>query len=224
MSLQKRERAGLSLHVTPFSRKDNNLCFVEFLAMVHPAKQLLRQQIRQLLKLMASEDRLSQSNYITTALLRHPKYLSARSISVYVHMSTEVSTRDIIQHAFLTNKRVFIPRYSSDSMDMVRVHSLDDLDSLPMTKWNIRQPLLDDTTREIASADIDLILVPGLGFSLDGARLGHGKGFYDRYLSSLSKHSYKIGLAYRQQLVENGAIPMNPSDVWLDEILVSKDD
>ncbi|CAF4837785.1 unnamed protein product, partial [Rotaria magnacalcarata] len=78
----------------------------------------------------------------------------------------------------------------------------DDLDSLPMTKWNIRQPNLDDHTREIATNNIDLIIVPGLGFTLDGSRLGHGKGYYDRYLNSLNGNFYTIGLAFREQILE----------------------
>jgi 5-formyltetrahydrofolate cyclo-ligase len=173
---------------------------------------------------MSNEERVYQSNLVTHALLHHPKYLSSRSISIYVHMNTEISTRDIIQHAFKVNKDVFIPRYSSTSMDMVRVYSLDDLDSLPMTKWNIRQPSLEDTNREIATNDIDLIIVPGLGFSLDGSRLGHGKGFYDRYLNTLNEKSYTIGLAFRQQIVENNGIPMDPTDIPLNEILVAKEE
>lgn len=192
--------------------------------MVQSTKQLLRQQIRQVLKLMSNEDRIHQSNIVTDCLLHHPKYLSSNSISIYVHINTEISTRNIIQHAFKSQKHVFIPRYNSTSMDMVRVYSLDDLDSLPMTKWNIRQPPLDDTTREIANNNIDLIIVPGLGFSLDGSRLGHGKGFYDKYLESLSKHSYTIGLAFRQQIIENGGIPMNSTDIPINEILVAKEE
>jgi len=193
--------------------------------MVHLAKQLLRKQIRQTLQLMSNEDRVHQSNIVTNYLLHHPKYLSSHSISIYVHMNAEISTREIIQHAFTSHKHVFIPRYNSTSMDMVRVYSLDDLDTLPLTKWNIRQPLLDDNNREIGTKDnIDLIIVPGLAFSLDGSRLGHGKGFYDRYLDSLSKHSYTIGLAYRQQIVDNNVIPMNSTDIRINEILVAKEE
>jgi 5-formyltetrahydrofolate cyclo-ligase len=187
-------------------------------------KQLLRQQIRPILKLMSNEDCVYQSNIVTNILLHHPKYISSRSISIYVHMNTEISTRAIIQHAFQVNKHVFIPRYDSKTMDMVRIYSLDDLDSLPITKWNIQQPSLDDTNREIATNDIDLVIVPGLCFSLDGSRIGHGKGFYDRYLSTLNEHSYTIGLAFCQQIVENNVIPMNSNDVRINEILVSKKD
>jgi len=192
--------------------------------MVNAAKQLLRQQIRHILKLMSNEERIYQSNIVNNALLCHPKYISSRSISIYVHMNTEISTRAIIQHAFQVNKHVFIPRYDSKTMDMVRVYSLDDLDSLPITKWNIQQPSLDDTNREIATNNIDLVIVPGLAFSLDGSRLGHGKGFYDRYLSTLNKHTYTIGLAFCQQIIENNGIPMHPKDIPINEILVAKEE
>ena len=190
--------------------------------MTQSAKQILRQRIRQVLKSMSNEDRVHQSNAVIRRLLHHPKYLSARSISIYAHMPSEISTRDLIQHASESNKKIFIPRYTATSMDMVRVHSLADLDSLPLTKWNIRQPADDDTSREIANRDIDLVIVPGLGFSLDGCRLGHGKGYYDKYLSALGAHCFTLGLAYREQLVDIGDIPMNETDVRLHEVLVAQ--
>ncbi|CAF1529095.1 unnamed protein product [Rotaria magnacalcarata] len=186
------------------------------------AKQILRGKIRHMLKTMSNEDRIYQSNIVTNYLLHHPKYQSSRSISIYVNMNTEISTRNIIQHAFQSQKHVFIPRYCSKSMTMVRVYSLDDLDSLPMTKWNIRQPNLDDHTREIATNNIDLIIVPGLGFTLDGSRLGHGKGYYDRYLNSLNGNFYTIGLAFREQILEKNSIPMNSADIHLNESKLSK--
>lgn len=188
--------------------------------MVHTAKQVLRQQIRQLLKSMSPEDRLRQSSRVTERVLHHPKYLTSHRISVYVHMPTEISTRELIQDAFRSNKQVFIPRYNVNTMEMVRIYSIEDLDSLPKTKWNIQQPSFDDKDREIADRNIDLVLVPGLAFSMDGARLGHGKGFYDRYLKTVSEHTYTIGLAFRQQLLEINHIPMSETDVRLNEILL----
>ena len=192
--------------------------------MAQAAKQILRQQIRHALKSMSDEDRIHQSSTVTHYLLHHPKYISACSISVYVHMDKEVSTRNIIQHAFKSNKHVFIPRYSSTSMDMVRVYSLEDIDSLPLTEWNIRQPALDDTKREIATNNVDLFIVPGLGFSVDGSRLGQGKGYYDKYLNSLNGNFYTIGLAFRQQIVATNAIPMDSTDARLNEIVFAKDE
>lgn len=44
----------------------------------------------------------------------------------------------------------------------------------------------------------DLVLVPGLGFTKEGERLGRGKGYYDRYLSSFSGVS--IGICFEEQI------------------------
>ena len=130
------------------------------------SKQILRQQIRQLFRSISTDDRVDQSKRLTKLLLHHPKYISAKSISIYVHMENEVSTRDVMNDAFQSKKNVFIPRYHQESnqMEMVRIYSLEDLDSLPMTKWKIRQPSLDDQTREVARGNLDLIIVPGLAF------------------------------------------------------------
>lgn len=44
---------------------------------------------------------------------------------------------------------MFVPSYSGEDMVMLKVHSLDDIQTLPLTKWNIRQPT-NDGTRENA--------------------------------------------------------------------------
>lgn len=183
------------------------------------SKEILRKQIGQILRSICSEERTVQSKTVNGILLQHKKYLQARSISLYVNMETEISTRQIFIDAFRSQKQVFIPRYDSQRMEMVRIDSIEDLDSLPMTKWKIRQPSLDDQRRIIADGNIDLVIVPAVAFSTDGSRLGHGKGFYDRYLKTLSENSYTIGLSFRQQLLENNLIPMTSNDVRLNEII-----
>ncbi len=64
----------------------------------------------------------------------------------------------------------------------------------------------------------DIILVPGLGFSQDGKRLGRGKGFYDRYLEQSS--AVKIGIAFEMQ-IEN-EIPTDSHDVIMDFVVTDK--
>jgi 5-formyltetrahydrofolate cyclo-ligase len=58
----------------------------------------------------------------------------------------------------------------------------------------------------------DVCLVPGLGFSRLGERLGRGKGFYDRFLSRFE--GIKIGLSFNEQIMEE--IPVEAHDVLLD--------
>lgn len=61
-------------------------------------------------------------------------------------------------------------------------------------------------------------LVPGVGFDLNGARLGRGKGFYDRYLET--NLGLKIGLAWSEQLVTT--IPVESHDCHMDFIITEK--
>ncbi|EPG76267.1 5-formyltetrahydrofolate cyclo-ligase [Leptospira fainei serovar Hurstbridge str. BUT 6] len=48
---------------------------------------------------------------------------------------------------------------------------------------------------KISPKEADLILVPALAWSFEGARLGRGKGFYDRALSGVPKENL-IGLTF----------------------------
>uniref|UniRef100_A0A3Q3BUA5 5-formyltetrahydrofolate cyclo-ligase n=1 Tax=Haplochromis burtoni TaxID=8153 RepID=A0A3Q3BUA5_HAPBU len=112
---------------------------------------------------------------------------------------------------------------TSSHMDMLKVNSLQDIETLPLTSWNIRQPAKDDNSREeaLASGGLDLILMPGLGFDRARNRLGRGKGFYDNYLERCKKHPkgkpYTIALAFKEQLCEK--VPVDNHDVPIDEVL-----
>ena len=62
---------------------------------------------------------------------------------------------------------------------------------------------------------IDLAIIPGVAFDLNGNRLGRGKGYYDRLLPKLSCHT--IGICYPYQLIDE--VPHEPHDVPVDEII-----
>nr|XP_020444151.1 5-formyltetrahydrofolate cyclo-ligase isoform X2 [Monopterus albus] len=163
-------------------------------------------------------------------LFRHPKYVSCKRIAVFLSTIDEVCTDEIIKDTFKSGKSCFIPRYESqrNHMDMLKVSSLQDVETLPLTSWNIRQPAEDDSSREeaLAGGGLDLILVPGLGFDCLGKRLGRGKGFYDTYLERCSRHPkgkpYTIALAFKEQLYQE--IPVDDNDVVIDEVLFEDDE
>ena len=64
---------------------------------------------------------------------------------------------------------------------------------------------------------IDLVLVPGIAFTRDGARMGRGFGFFDRFLAHRAGPAIKIGVAFRFQIVES--LPLEPHDVKLDLVV-----
>lgn len=145
----------------------------------------------------------------TKALLAMPEYKAARRISVYLSMPTgEINTSNIVRDALDQGKKVFVPyTYNLDErvegqpksiMDMVELSSMKDFESLEADKWGIPTPSKDSIssrancfgttgitngkTQDITDG-LDLIVMPGMAFDSSFGRLGHGKGFYDFFLS-----------------------------------------
>lgn len=80
--------------------------------------------------------------------------MSCKRVAVFLSMKDEVCTEEIIKDVFKLGKRCFIPRYrnNSNQMDMLKLNSLQDIEMLPLTSWNIRQPADNDNSREEALA------------------------------------------------------------------------
>ena len=123
-------------------------------------------------------------------------------------------------------KKCYVPRYfkGSNRMDMVLLRDLADLESLPMTSWNIKQPAEDDESRTKAiDCGLDLILVPGLAFTAGGKRLGRGRGYYDTYLRKWKQEKGKvprtIALAFNEQLLES--VPADDNDFVIDRVIAA---
>jgi 5-formyltetrahydrofolate cyclo-ligase len=56
--------------------------------------------------------------------------------------------------------------------------------------------------RPVRIAEVDLLLVPGIAFDRRGHRLGHGHGYFDRFLARVPKTTPTVGLAFRFQLLD----------------------
>ena len=62
---------------------------------------------------------------------------------------------------------------------------LTSMDELVVGKWKILEPPRErwgEPGKEVDPRELDLVMVPGVGFSRDGARMGNGQGYYDRLL------------------------------------------
>ncbi|XP_046603762.1 5-formyltetrahydrofolate cyclo-ligase isoform X1 [Neodiprion virginianus] len=189
---------------------------------VTAAKKKLRQDISNALKKITTEEKLKQSKKVHERLFNLAEYKKSTRISLYLSTSDEIDTTKILKNIFELKKLAFVPRYNGKTMEMVRVSSMEDYESLPLTKWNIKQPT-DNDVRENAleTGGLDLVILPGVAFSLDGKRLGHGMGYYDKFLHSCMEKShrmpYLIGLAFNEQIKED--IPTTEEDVNLNLVL-----
>ena len=113
----------------------------------------------------------------------------------------------------------------SSKMDMVRLIDKQDYMDLPLTKWNIKQPAVDDVREEGLDGEggLDLILVPGLAFTKTGARCGRGRGYYDTYLArardTMGRSPATVALAFNEQVIED--VPTDEHDFIIDYILAA---
>ena len=187
------------------------------------AKQQLRQTIRALLKTMSREERERQSSVVFRKLSSDSRFLAAKRVGLYVSKEREIDTTKIFEFCFDLKKRVFIPKFSINSreMDLIEVLDMDDFRSLKEMDFRVKQPSdVVGRAEALSSGGLDLILVPGLGFTCSGLRLGNGFGFYDRYLKKCFDGECRplvVGLAFTQQILNE--IPFDSHDIKIDFVL-----
>ncbi|KAI8622143.1 5-formyltetrahydrofolate cyclo-ligase [Chytriomyces sp. MP71] len=190
-------------------------------------KKALRSTVKQQLSLLPQSSVLHQSAQIAQLLFQTREYQAAKNVSVYVSKegASEIATDEIIAHILASGRGCFIPRcVSRTKMEMVRLQSLDDLASLPLNRMGIREPVLTEKRETMYEAGgADLIVMPLLAFDAQGWRIGHGAGYYDRFLEEVDafnaaasgqgevKQTSTIAIALREQQVA-GEIPRDKYD------------
>ncbi|PKK80194.1 5-formyltetrahydrofolate cyclo-ligase [Rhizophagus irregularis] len=187
-------------------------------------KNALRKEMRMLLNQIPLEVIEHESSIVTEKLINSEEYLTSNHISIYISMPKgEISTKQIIKDIFEREKTCYVPRWNNDEMEMVKLFSYKDYLSLPVNRWNIPEPDHNEI-RKIAD-ELDLIIMPGLAFDYQGNRLGHGKGYYDKYLTKCqqiyqNKPTPKtIALALDSQILKDKLVPISQYDQKPDLII-----
>ena len=177
------------------------------------AKAKLRSEIRGGLKNLSSEKRASDSVKVRALLPQQPFWKTADTILFFAPLPGELDLWPMLEETLAGGKFVALPCFDPDKLLYTprRVTNLHE--QLVSGRFGIREPAANCT--EIPLADLDLVLVPGITFDLQGHRLGRGKGFYDRLLANFG--GTKIGIAFDEQLVE--VIPTENQDVQMGFIL-----
>ncbi|XP_063989858.1 5-formyltetrahydrofolate cyclo-ligase [Diachasmimorpha longicaudata] len=192
---------------------------------IKAAKSALRKEIASIISELSPVEKKRQSAAVFQQLTRLPEYENSKRISVYLSTEDEIDTVRLLEDIFEKEKEVFVPRYLGGAMSMVKLRDMQDYESLPLTKWNIKQPAKEDVREDaLETGGLDLVVLPGVAFTRAGHRLGHGMGYYDKFLwkcfDSQTKKPYLVAVALNEQIRE--AIPINEKDVILDKIITEK--
>lgn len=175
-------------------------------------KKHLRKAILEKKSSLTPEERKKQSERLCQRVTEHKSYIDAKTIMLFYPLEDEIDVKPLLGLA-LGTKKVLLPLVQGE--DIVACEYLGE-ESLTQGSYGIMEPSLDYVFTHLD--EIDLVLVPGIAFTVDGRRLGRGRGYYDRFLPLLSK-AYKIGVCYDFQLVED--LPTEPHDILLDTVITS---
>jgi 5-formyltetrahydrofolate cyclo-ligase len=178
-------------------------------------KGSLRQYYLKLLKEQNKEDRLRKSRLIAGQFWKLPAIQKARGILFYASMPGEVDTLAMIEKAIFKGKRVSLPIVEQIQRKLIPtlISSMEDVQE---STYGIAEPHFNPD-KVLALKDLDVVIVPGLAFDRQHHRLGRGKGYYDRFLSTLPKTVTTVGLAFDFQLTES--LPTEAHDVRLQHII-----
>ncbi len=132
----------------------------------------------------------------------------------------EVNTLPFIRFLQGNGVRIFVPKMSQD-----KIISIEMLENTPMKEnsWGITEP---ESNEDSGVADFDYIITPLLYCDRHGGRVGYGKGFYDRFFTSVNPECIKVGVGFFEpsQAIEDLTEEDIPLDylVTPDEILSFK--
>jgi 5-formyltetrahydrofolate cyclo-ligase len=180
---------------------------------IEAAKTALRRSVRDGLKKMTPDELVAASEAACSRLEEQAIWQRAQSVLFYAPLPGEINIWRLFTDAQRAGKTVLLPRYDSAAKVYVACHVVDAERDLRAGQFGIREP--HESCEKISSNRLDLTLVPGIAFDLDGHRLGRGKGFYDQLLVALQGPT--CGVAFDQQIV--GSVPTEPHDIRLSCIL-----
>lgn len=174
-------------------------------------KAQLRQAVRQRQNSLPSSCFETAGKIIAEKVIVSEAFLRASNLFIYISTPLEPCTRPIIEAAWKSGKNVCVPRCNPDhTMNAVPIHDYLDL----RTGYHgISEPL--SGIYALPPEVIDLAVVPCLAADQNGHRLGHGGGFYDRFLKNTP--TWKVCLCFDLFLMDD--LPVSGLDVSMDAVI-----
>lgn len=182
-------------------------------------KEEIRKKIMEIRKKLSDDEAAAKSEAILQRVLKTPEYMEADNILLYADYNREVMTRGIFEDAIMHKKRVYFPKADSFTNTMVfyQIVSVRQLErgfmGIPEPKENMQ------LCYKFHANEDTLVIVPGVAFDMEGFRLGYGKGYYDKFLSSRRQLS-TMALAFACQIVDE--LPRESHDVRMDKIVTEE--
>jgi len=187
-------------------------------------KTELRRSLRARRNALTPDDQRLAAERLASNLIGTRLFLTSRRIACYLPNDGEIDSAPVIEHIRRLRKTLYLPVLSRLSHDRLWFAEAGPKTKMTPNRFGIPEPVVQ--SRELVRAqELDLILLPLVGFDDQGNRLGMGGGFYDRSLEFLRhRHHWRkphlLGIAYDFQRI-NG-LAADPWDVPLQGVITDQ--
>jgi len=182
-------------------------------------KDIIRKRVLKELKSQKEESRRQKSLAIKDNLFGSMEFKKAKRILLYAGKSYEVDTKPIIKEALEKGKRIFLPVTDLKGKRLIISEISDFQKDTELGPYGIYQPVAG-RIKDAGPDTLDLAVLPGVAFDKKGNRLGHGAGYYDRFLKDIPYDTPKFALAFDFQ-VQDADIPTLASDIPVTRIITN---
>ncbi|WP_417884721.1 5-formyltetrahydrofolate cyclo-ligase [Zunongwangia sp.] len=180
-------------------------------------KHELRKKYKELRLNLSAETIEDFSLQIANNLLKLPVWqFDFYHLFLSIAEQKEVDTEFILHILQGKDKNVIIPRTNIEENTLIN-YLLTETTKIKKNRWNIPEPV---DGIEIPPEKMDVVFVPLLAFDKNGHRIGYGKGYYDKFLSTCKPEIIKIGLSFFD--AEEAFQDVYTSDIPLDYCVTPK--
>jgi 5-formyltetrahydrofolate cyclo-ligase len=159
------------------------------------------------------------SSKIAQRLFKLKEIEDAETVSMYLHIGSEVRTGEVLAWCMSRGKRVIVPVTNKQNRRLIFSKLKSPEKELQVGAFGIPEPK-PEFLSPIPLEEAQVVLVPGIAWDLRGYRIGYGGGYYDRSINALRRQMPTIGLAYELQIVRE--IPTSRYDRQVNKLVTER--
>jgi len=183
-----------------------------------PSQSDIRRNLRKRRDALSENDCQDAAFDLYQNVSQHPVYKRSKRIGFYYAKGNELNVSALLHLAWLQGKTTYLPVVTPRYLNKLWFLPYAPGNELKPNRYHIPEPQHAPQQRQFKPAQLDLLLMPLVGFDHNGNRIGMGAGYYDRTLAAMRtrKHWQKpflMGIAYDLQEVDT--IEQNNWDIPL---------
>lgn len=184
---------------------------------IRETKRALRKELRTICRNLDEAYMNEADAAICESLIGLPEYKSSTCVMCYLSMRGEPATAKLIDKMLADGKRVCIPLCTDVEEHIMVAKLYTGKEMLVAGAYGIMEPSAE--AEDVAPEEIDFIVAPCVSCDRECRRLGHGAGYYDRFLPKTNGPI--AALCYEKMMSEE--VPIDEYDRLMDAVVTEKD-